>query len=319
MAGHYAGTINSFADLKATIEAALATEGWAESSGIYNKGGMHVQLSTVGAGAGTGLQVAAGTGQSSGTLNGATPFPVRIHDWGSDPIAWPASYELHVGDAPDEVYAVLRHNVERIQVLAFGKSPAPGNPTGYWINGSAGPSHNFSNPDYRWPGSATGLQRNIAPDTRSGNNNGAMAAGVLASYGAAAGYQPYYYHDGDRWGPVSASHTGDGGAQGGSYALMLLYALPNAFNEGMVLVPAYLFESAPDNRSLPILQLGHLRHCRVDNYNPGDIVEFGPDRWKVYPIGKKNTDNRSPGDTTVSGGALDHTGTFGFAVRYHGS
>lgn len=93
--------------------------------------------------------------------------------------------------------------------------------------------------------------------------------------------------------------------------------LPSEMNQGMVLIPAYLFEFAPDNRTLPILQLGHLRHCRIDNYRLGNIVEFGPDKWKVYPIGRKSTENPTPG--TAVGESVEHTGCFGMAIRYHGS
>ncbi|AOH36882.1 hypothetical protein BGP89_11385 [Luteimonas sp. JM171] len=315
MAGYYEGVANGFAELKAVLESALVLNGWSDSSGIFSKGGMFVRLDV--APGGNGLDLNAGTGQSGSTLNGAATFPVRIHSFMvADPIAWPVTYELHVSEAPDEVYLIVNYNVDRVQTLAFGRSPAPGNGTGYWINGSGGPGTNFShaNTGYQWNGQNFNALQSVAPS--SGNQD--VAAGVLAAYLNSGDNQRSYRYHRDGWKPDNnAAGLQDGGVSGGTYALSLLRSLPSQANQGMVLVPAYLFECASDNRSIPALQLHHLRHCRIDNYNIGDVVEFGPDRWKVYPIGRKDLANRTPG-SSGGGERLLHTGTYGFAVRYHG-
>ena len=320
MSGFYTGSANSFADVKTAIESALTAKGWSSASGIFNKGGIYTLLTA----ATNTLDLAAGTGQSGASLTGAAPGAVRIASFTvADPISWPVTYDIHISEDPLEVYAVIRYNGTRVQVLAFGVSPAPGNSTGLWLNGSGGTSSNFASAStgYTWVSNA-GSPLNgggIAPV--SGYNNMAtnIAAGVLASYNWASTNQySYYYHNGSAWRPQTGSpFVSNGGASGGAYALSLLESLPSVANQGMVLVPAYLFEYQTGNRTIPMLQLGHLRHCRVDNYEIGDVVEFGPDKWMVYPIARKNAAVRSPG---ASGGAglVNHTGTHGFAVRYHG-
>ncbi len=319
MSGFYTGSANSFADVKTAIESALAAEGWSSASGIFNKGGIYTLLTA----ATNTLDLAAGTGQSGASLTGATPAAVRIASFTvADPISWPVTYDIHISESPLEVYAVVRYNGDRVQVLAFGVSPAPGNPSGLWINGAGGPNNDFGNAStgYNWPsnGGFPLSGGNIAPTSADGNNATNISAGVLASYTwSQVGRYSYYYHDGPAWRPKSgASGVANGAPSGGAYALSLLDSLPSVANQGMVLVPAYLFEYQTDNRTLPMLQLGHLRHCRIDNYEPGDVVEFGPDKWKVYPIARKNAAARSPG--TPPGGKVNHTGTHGFAVRYHG-
>ena len=289
MSGFYTGTANTFADVKTAIESALTAEGWSSASGIFNKGGIYTLLTA----ATNTLDLAGGTGQSGSSLTGAAPAVVRIASFTvADPISWPVTYDIHISEDPLEVYAVIRYNGSRVQTLAFGVSPAPGNTSGLWINGSGGPSTNYASAStgYSWPSNAGSPVNggNIAP--MSGYNNSAfhVAAGVLASYvwGQVNQYS-YYYHNGSAWRPqASAAGVSNGAASGGAYALSLLESLPSASNQGMVLVPAYLFEYQTGNRTLPMLQLGHLRHCRVDNYEIGDVVEFGPDKWMVYPIAR---------------------------------
>lgn len=320
MSGFYTGLANSFAAVKTAIESALADEGWSAASNIYSKGGIHVMLTA----AANTLDLTAGTGQSGGSLTGAAPAAVRIGSWTvADPIVWPVTYDIHISDNPLEVYAVIRYNGSRIQVLAFGVSPAPGNPTGLWINGSGGPNSSFTTTTvgFSWTANSGFPVNggNIGP--RSGDNNSAdnLGAGVLTSYPwSTAGRYSYYYHNGSVWMPNGSGVTmANGSCSGGAYALSLFETLPSAANQAMVLVPAYLFEYQIDNRTIPMLQLAHMRHCRIDNYELGEIAEFGPDRWMIYPQARKNAAERSPGSGSLTG-KLNHTGTFGFAVRYHG-
>lgn len=310
MGVYQSGNANSFLDLKGVVESVLLGAGWVESNGVYRKEGMHVQLSIVGAAGGRGLEVNAGTDQAGSALLGAAPHAVRIHEWTSrDPIVWPITYHIHVGEAPDEVYVVVVYNSTRVQCLGFGRSPAPGNPTGYWISGAGGPQSNFGseNTNYQWD------DNHPAPRAAMNNNTISVAAGVLASRRGAAhlSVAPYWCHSESGWNTPALEDQNDS-LSGNYYANELLRALPSGMNQGMVLVPAYVFELATDFRVLPLLQVGHMRHCRVDNYGLGDVVSFGADRWKVYPMGRRNSSVRNPQ------GGVDHTGTFGFALRYFG-
>lgn len=317
MAGFYPGQANTFADLKSAIESALVTEGWTLSDGILSKGGGYFQL-TPSAGY---LALQGGTGQAGAVLTDASPYDVRIASLAAvDPISWPIDYEISVSDSPDEVYAVILYNGDRVQTLAFGISPAPGNPTGYWISGAGGPGTTFTSAtaEYSWASFGSTASQdagyNIGPGCDWGNQDRRIAAGVLTSQVWSNGRQsryPYWYHNGTAWGPTGYQ-MGDGGASGGGYAAWLLVALPSQYNWATVLVPAYLFEWQSDFRAIPMLELAHMRHCRIDAYSAGDVVQYGPDKWKVYPQARKNSEERQPL------GSTNHTGTYGFAVRYHG-
>lgn len=304
MAGYYSGLVNSFQDLKAAVESALATESWLADQGIYSKDGLFVRLSAVATWNGTGLAVNVGTGQSGSELVGAAPEEVRILDWPTtDPISWPANFEVHIGDSPDEVYVVLNYNVDRYQTLAFGRSPAPGNPTGHWISGTANTSlRDGSGESIYMSGSSYFVFR---------QSNATRGCGVLAAINWVGGQYCYRFHTGDGWGPTGQSHV-DGMGLGIQYADALMRSTPSRANFGATLVPAYMFELAADNRTLPVLQLHHLRHCRIDHHTPGEVIEFGPDKWKLYPNFRKNAAE------PLFAGARDHSGCHGFAVRYYG-
>lgn len=320
MAGYYAGTAANFAALQAAIESALSTEGWALTSGVLSNGVGYFKLAS----AANYLAVSAGTGQSGSTLTGAAPAEVRIASFSlADPITWPINYEIHVSDSPDEVYAVINYNGDRYQVLAWGVSPAPGNPVGIWINGTGGPSNNYDHAStgYNWEAN-TGFPTdtgNAAPMSGAGNNAHAVSAGVMASFPwATAGRRSYHLHDGDGWQPAAtASGVVDGSCSGAAYAMGLLQSLPSVANQATVLLPAYVLHYRVNFRAIPVLQLGHLRHTRIDNYDPGAVVAYGPDKWKLYPQARKNAAVRTPGDSGATG-FRNHTGTFGYAVRYHG-
>lgn len=82
----------------------------------------------------------------------------------------------------------------------------------------------------------------------------------------------------------------------------------NQWNSQTTLVPIELQYNAPSSFKMFIGYPLHLRFCRIDNYNNGDIITLGPDQWKVYSVGKKDLAAR-----TVSSAG---NGTYGFAVRY---
>ena len=58
-------------------------------------------------------------------LTGACPQSVKLLSFTNAPIQWPAVYVLHMFDTPDEIYVVLRYNVDRHQHLNWGVSSMP--------------------------------------------------------------------------------------------------------------------------------------------------------------------------------------------------
>lgn len=129
----YSGNFSSFGSLQTSVETALQTEGWTLDSGILSKSGVFVRL-TANA---TSLTLEGGTGQAAATLNGAAAFGVKIMDYTAAPMNFPATYDLHIHDNPDEVYLVVNYNADRYQQLSFGKSDVEQiGGTGAWFTGT---------------------------------------------------------------------------------------------------------------------------------------------------------------------------------------
>ena len=127
----FTGQVASFAALKAAIETTLTARGWTLASGILSKGVAFVQLTA----SATDLRLQAGTGQAGAALTGACPQAVKLLSFSNAPIQWPAEAVLHVFDAPDEIYVVLRYNVDRHQHLNVGVSSMPQiGGTGLWCS-----------------------------------------------------------------------------------------------------------------------------------------------------------------------------------------
>ena len=60
------------------------------------------------------------------------------------------------------------------------------------------------------------------------------------------------------------------------------------------------------------------RLCRLDNLTPGSIVTYGADQWKVYPWLRKDATTRNGKDNSRLT-PPNHTGTYGYAIRYTGT
>lgn len=305
----YSGSAASFADVKNAIETALVSEGWTLSSGVLNNGVGYFKLTA----AVDHIDLQAGTGQAGAALTGSSPSGVRVASLELvDPIVFPVVYELSINEDPDEVYCVINHGVDRYQNLSFGVSPAPGNDSGIWINGTGGSTAIYSS-------ETTGFfygGDNAAPSPNIGNNHDYVGAGLLATQTPAdVGYASHYVHDSEGWPPEASYPTETGSYAGCTYVYQLLSCLPSAANQSLVLLPIYALKMADSNGAVITASLRHARFCRIDNEAPGAVVSYGSERWKVYPNYRKNTAQRSP---DLAPGRYLHSGTYGFAVRYHG-
>lgn len=92
---------------------------------------------------------------------------------------------------------------------------------------------------------------------------------------------------------------------------------PNNFNGQTVLHPFELFIQNTDGHYMNLGHVGHIRFLKLTNYNPGDILEIGAERWMVFPWYKKDTSKPDGKEPTYSDGSFS-TGVLGCAVRYDG-
>ena len=87
---------------------------------------------------------------------------------------------------------------------------------------------------------------------------------------------------------------------------------PSAWNGESPLLPIQAYVWRASAKCSLVVDMRHARYLRIDNYEPGQIITLGGDSWKVYPFYRKASSARNGGI------GIDHTGTFGWAIRYDG-
>lgn len=299
---YVAGTANSITDLLTALQNACTANGWTLSGNVLHRGNCFVACSVVA----PNLIVRGGTGiDGSNALTGACP---QYHSlgvlWSGETFAFPMTYEVHIHEAPDEVYLIVNYAVDTYQWLAFGCSPAPGlAATGNWF-GASRISNNTSyiNKIMISPSSHMGIPASISCGLFWNNGLYDNACGRLQH-----GEDGYSWSVGETSGECSAKLYVD--AIGSALPLS---TQPNAWNGESILVPIQPVWIRPSNKVSQVGAIGHARYLRIDSYAPGDVITLGPDRWKVYPWYRKNAAARD------GGSYIDHTGTMGWAIRYDG-
>jgi len=289
---YYSGTANDLTALRQALIDACTGEGWSWSSGseVLSKGGLFLRLQIVG-----GYLTLLGR---TGATAGDAPDVVRIGQIGSTPLAFPLGYEIFVFSG--EVYLVVNYSVDFYQWCAFGASTVQGLPgSGMWVGASLGSA-----------AASSGV-------TMSYNQGGAGSASTTAalfwSTNAIQGSNrnAWLHSDLDAQGWWLAQ-TLTGPAVGISPCMPLIGLLPNAWNSEAVLLPIRAWKIRLSNKLSLTADLEHARYTRVDNYTPGQIVTLGSERWKLFPWYRKDSTNRN------AGSLVNHTGTFGWAIRYEG-
>jgi hypothetical protein len=302
------GSAASFAALATAIETAAAANGWTLDSGVLSKGGLFVKLvpDTF------ALQLQAGTGQSGSALTDAAAQAVKLMDFTLVPIGWPVDYEIHALADPDEVYVVVNYNVDRFQHLHFGVSNVPGiGGTGGWFGGS-----------FRADVLRTSTSCKVFMPNGSGQGNIAHAHAIdgfgLGFFFSAdtASYPSTFLHcglEGTGWKTTYGAAAGN--LLGPNYAAALLYALPSQSNQATPLLPIHGLVARASQGQTIAASLGHARYCRLDNVVAGEVIEYGPDSWKLYPMHARNDVQR---DGIPWSTGAQHSGTYGVAIRYTG-
>lgn len=219
---------------------------------------------------------------------------------------FPCNYEI-MGFA-QELYLVVNYNVDHYQWMAFGKSTVQGLPgQGGWCGATIGRlGFSTSSSD------AIVVNENGGGAEAYGNENTAAALFWATNYqaGVPTTLKNCWFNsglDGSGWA------FGDGVQLIGIRHLStLLLTQPNAWNTEAVLLPVRAYKGRPSFKASLVVDLANARHVRIDNLVPGDVLTLGPDRWKVYPWYRKNIAERNGGNQ------INHTGTFGWAIRYEG-
>lgn len=311
---YYSGSVNSYADLRTALFTACTSHGWTLSTDVLTKGTLSIKAtvnlvssSTLG----IGIILQGGTGATGSTLTDPSPNKPRLGpaSINTDLPTFPFTYEIFIFENPDEVYLVAKTNVDQHLWLAFGESTYTD--IGLWIsavcNTREGPTGNGIYVDSTGDGAGFG-QYSSGCLFWTGQQYDAAGAEVQNQDTA------HVDMDGMIWAgnPTSASVRAPGSFSAIQQCTNLLAVQPNAWNSDAVLIRIKPIFWRASNKNSVIADLQNARYVRVDNYESGQIVPIGPDNWKVFPFYRKNTTDRN------GGGSVNHTGTFGWAIRYDG-
>lgn len=341
------GTAVSMAAVLTALRNACTDNGWTLSGNVLHKDGCYAEVrignnGETGAPTNTMLYVKAGNGidggnaltDAAGTFGMIGPLRAATGDTWPD-WDWPINYHVHVHDDPDEVYLFVNYGGgEFWQLLAFGKSPAPGNPgTGNWHHGFTGEA-SAATPSYAYrrvdscgaapAGAVMGFlanarccpfpfwwgQFNNATGTGGSNiANHNLPSRIHGAIDATSGLPIWSAKD------LTLEYTGageDGRVSAAVTQRPLVGYSPSTFNNQMHLFPLQVLAQRPSNKTSIIGQLAHARICRNDFILPGQIETLGAEQWKVYPGYRRNAAERNGGNR------LQHSGTMAIAVRYDG-
>lgn len=292
---YYTGQCTSYQHLADILVEKCQVHGWAWQDGILSKDDLFIQIEVH---HNLGISLLGGTGFQSGILQNSSISPVRLgspHDTGLQ-VVFPADYHLFIHT--NEVYFIVKSDLDKFYYLAFGKSSliqgAQGN--GLWLSATA---------------CRYGFWRSINISVGGGGGGWGSPSAVAPFFNRFSGWDV----------DVSNSficHGMDGilwsSGQKPAYAIFepLIDRLPTAYFADSPLLPYNIYLERPENKLSLICQFENARFVRVDNYEPEQILTLGHERWMVFPFFRKNINERYGGD------GIQHTGTFGWAIRYEG-
>jgi len=332
------GVANNFGDLRTALLNGLTANGWALSGSIVSKGALYLTVTATESFVSTtvteGLIFQGGTGDNAGGLVDPSAVTPRLgRSRPEDPaIAWPAEYHLHIHSNPDEVYIVVRYNVDFYTWAAFGQSQVQNlNGSGMWVTAqnalrqniytslnlglgwyelkpdSGGTTYSYS--FFYYEASGAPFWNTGWTDYASGTEHHQYVQDTIHAnlMGYPQNWMGYY--------PPNQP-----GSQiiGVRPAAPHIARLPNAWSQEAVLVPIQVYAWVAESKCSLVLEVEHARYTRIDNYEPGQVIQIGPDRWKIYPFVRKNTTFRDAG-TGVNVTTGQHSGTLGWAIRYDGA
>lgn len=302
---YYTGTAGSLTALRNALLTHAQADGWTLTGDVLSKAGVYFQIQA------TATNITCLGCESNAVANPAPGVVMlgRIYfrsGFTTREISFPCNYEVF-GFA-DEIYLVVNYDVDFYQWLAFGKSAVPGLPgQGGWCAASVG----------RIPaGQVAGNTNPITITSTVGGAGGSTPDAISAAmfYNTSALYESlhnaYVNHGLD-----SHGWTWNGSVYSSPIGIRwnyLLGLLPSVWNSETVLLPIRAFKERPSFKSSLVCDLANARHCRIDNLSPGDILTIGVDKWKVFPWYRKDAAARD------GGYGVNHTGTFGWAIKYEG-
>ena len=309
---YYSGMATGYDDLQTALINACVSEGWSSSGGILSKGKIFIKTSinyTGSANNGEGLVIQIGTGQSGSALVNPSAAKGRLGKLASAGFGanfnFPVLYNIHISnDAQNEVFLVVRTGVDIYQYLAFGQSSISG--YGAWMSAIS-------------PLRFSSVTVNTATLNPSFDGVSYSYSKIRAFWWQVGNVTTYFSSESccevcrDEINAVWLNDNPATGIVAVGYSPIheLIQRQPSAWSSNAVLLPINIYTRRAENKISHVLGISSARYVRIDNYEPEQVITLGTDKWKIYPFYRKNSAERN-------GNSADHSGTFGWAIRYDG-
>lgn len=313
----YTGQASSYSELLNVLVNSCVLQGWTWANGILSKDQVFMRPYTASsqvAEQGPGLCIQGGTGKTGSTLINPSTCCPRIGDIGLAPTLVPApifplKYNLFIFNNPNEVFLIIRYDIDRFMFLSFGYSSVSG--CGLWLCGAVSKGYNDFNyahmaPNKSFSITATGGGDMLNSPTKS------VATGFFwqtAKNGVELTATTTCFIGIESIGWVHPQNSDLAAV----YTIQpLISRLPSNWSSNSPLLAIQPIYQRTQNKQSIVAEIQNARYMRIDNYEPEQIITLGNDRWMVLPFHKKNITVRNGGNN------IDHSGTFGWAIRYEG-
>lgn len=295
---YYSGTVSSMTDIRDALVTALTSSGYTFASNVVTKSGTPIELQMLLTDSVADDRKITFTPYWSGVSAGASFKIFRTTNVTVQTFDWPCSYECFIFDNPDEVYFILKYGTEYYQIIAFGNSPVPGVSSCCWYFGPAlsGTSHTTN--------AGGSIQISTSGVDVSVSTNYILGAPLL-------GIGLIRNAVDNAWTTTWNNATGVNTFRGQRWQTNKLTRTPSPFTTTPLLIPAQIILNRnTTNQQSHFGRLENFRYLRIDNNLPEDIITFGDESWKCYPLFRRNSAERTP-----SGAVGNHSGTYGYAIR----
>jgi len=303
------GTASDFAELRTELFNFCQLQGYTLIGGqMLQKGDVYAQIE---ASTTAHLRMRGGTGQDgSGNPTGA-PHALWTSMRGTLPdglvVTWPITYHFHYRAGPDAVFVAIEHNNGWSQHLLFGEMSKAAN-----FVGGGYYSASWGDGSYYDASGSSSAGTHIRIDQSCKTMEVIPFQGLFSVLGGArfAGSYVHAETGGRTWWERSVNIANT--LYAGESLFELRARSLNPWNNGMNLVPWYLFGQATSANLIVLGELPQIRFCRMRHYNISDVITIGADKWKLYPMLLKNATQPDPGISAF------HSGDYGIAVAYDG-
>lgn len=297
---YYTGQCTSYQNLADILVEKCQAHGWTWQDNILSKDDLFIKVDTD---VNRGITLTGGTDKQANILKNATSNPVRLGmtaTGNGQRQYFPALYHLFM--FTDEIYLIMKFNVDKFYYLAFGKS--------HLIQGTAGNGLWLSANAYYYAHDSR-VEELISISSHNGGAGGGWNPSSVAPF-----WNRNSFANG--WTNSVICHGFDGVLWSEGYKSAystfepIIDRLPTHHFADSPLLPYNIYLERPENKISLIAQFINARFVRIDNYEPEQIITLGHEHWIVFPFYKKNVNQR------YGGGHTNHTGTFGWAIRYEG-